>query len=127
MKELCFVFVGGGLGSVMRYIVSLIWQHISLHPRFSQCVLPWPTLVVNVLGCLAISLVCQNSERWGLSPETRLLLTTGLCGGFTTFSTFSYEGLTLLRSGYTFAYILYVCLSVTLGLLAASLPVVLKA
>ena len=126
MKELFFIFAGGGIGSVMRYMVSLLWMHLSLHPRFSQTVFPWPTLVVNVLGCLVISLIYQHSERWGLSPETRLLLTTGLCGGFTTFSTFSYEALTLIRSGYTCAFLAYIALSVVLGLLTASIPFFLK-
>lgn len=119
MKELLFVFVGGGVGSVGRYTATLVWQHLSSHPRFASMVLPWPTLAVNVLGCFLISLTYQYSARWGLTPDQRLLLTTGLCGGLTTFSTFSYEGLTLLRSGHTLAYAAYLSLSLILGLAAA--------
>ena len=69
MKELFFIFAGGGIGSVMRYMVSLLWMHLSLHPRFSQTVFPWPTLVVNVLGCLVISLIYQHSERWPVARD----------------------------------------------------------
>lgn len=122
MKELFYVFVGGGIGSVLRFMVSMLWQHLSLHPRFENIVFPWPTLCVNILGCMLISIFYRYSEEWGVSPEMRLLLTTGLCGGFTTFSTFSYEGINLLRQGYTSTYVLYLVLSIILGLCAAALP-----
>lgn len=118
MKELLCVFIGGGAGSVLRFAVSMLWQHLRLHPRFSAMVIPWPTLLVNVVGCLLIGLFYEYSERWGLSPAMRLLLTTGFCGGLTTFSTFSYEGITLLRHGYYGAYATYFLLSIVLGLLA---------
>jgi len=126
MKELLFVFIGGGTGSVLRFTASVLWQHISLHPRFAGTVMPWPTLIVNVIGCFLISLFYKYSEQWGLSNEMRLLLTTGLCGGFTTFSTFSYEGLMLFREGYAGTYFLYVALSIILGLIAALLPFAVK-
>ena len=88
--------------------------------------MPWPTLVVNVIGCALISIFYNYSERLGLTYETRLLLTTGLCGGFTTFSTFSYEALALLRNGHTGTFVMYSLLSVCLGLAAAALPFVVK-
>lgn len=126
MKELIYVFIGGGVGSVLRFMVSMLWRHMSLHPRFADVILPWPTLIVNVMGCLLISLFYKYSEQWGLTPEMRLLLTTGLCGGFTTFSTFSYEGLTLIREGYVMMYFVYVLLSIVLGLIAALIPLAIR-
>lgn len=124
MKALLFVFLGGGTGSVLRFIASLYWSHLSLHPRYANISIPVPTLIVNIVGAFMIGLFYQYSDRWGLSPETRLLLTTGLCGGFTTFSTFSYEGITLLREGMYGSYALYLTLSIVFGLLAAALPMI---
>lgn len=123
MKELFFVFVGGGVGSSLRFIVSMIWRHMTLNPRWASTVIPWPTFIVNIVGCFLIGLFYQHSERWGLAPETRLMLTTGLCGGLTTFSTFSYEGITLLRSGYVAEYAIYTVLSIVLGILAVLLAI----
>lgn len=123
MKEIFFVFVGGGAGSVLRYATSMLWQHLSLHPKVQESsilstALPWPTLIVNVLGCFLIGLFYSQSERWGLSSEARLMLTTGFCGGLTTFSTFSNEGFTLLRNGMYTTYALYFVLSIALGIIA---------
>lgn len=111
-----YVFLGGGVGAVLRYLISEGWK--MCHPA---TLFPWPTLVANVLGCLLIGLFYSHSQTWGLSPQVRLLLTTGLCGGFTTFSTFSYESLGLLRSGCYTAFCLYVGLSLVLGILAVAL------
>ncbi len=118
MRELLFVFLGGGLGSVMRFGVSLIQKHLSLNPlsQLGQTVFPWPTMVANVLGCLLIGFFYNVSARSGMSPEARLFLTTGLCGGFTTFSTFSAEGIDLLRSGHTGLFVVYFALTLALGL-----------
>ena len=122
MKELLYVFIGGGIGSSTRFTVSMLWKHLSLHPAFTNVVFPWPTFIVNVMGCFLISLFYLYSDRWGLSPEMRLLLTTGLCGGFTTFSTFSMEGLGLITSGNYHTYVAYLVLSIVLGLVAAAIP-----
>lgn len=122
MKELIYVFAGGGAGSTLRFLVSLLWRHLSLHPRYADVVFPWPTFCVNIIGCFLIGLFYEYSLSWELSPEARLLLTTGLCGGFTTFSTFSYEGMGLLQSGHYGIYAIYLAASIGLGLLAASLP-----
>lgn len=122
MKTLFFVFVGGGTGSLLRFCISQLWKHMSLNPRYEGIIFPWPTFIVNILGCFLISLFYNYSDRWGLSPETRLMLTTGLCGGFTTFSTFSYEGFTLIKDGNYITYFLYLFGSIVLGLIAAYLP-----
>ena len=125
MKELIYVFIGGGTGSILRFMTSMLWRHLSLHPRFSGMLMPWPTLAVNILGCLLIGVFYQFADRWGLSPESRLLLTTGFCGGLTTFSTFSYESMSLLRDGHYTVFALYFALSILLGFLAVIIPVML--
>ena len=115
MKELFLVFLGGGAGSVCRYLASL------LIGRNITSAFPWPTLSVNLFGCLLIGLLYTLSERCSLAQEYRLLLTVGHCGGFTTFSTFMNENLSLLRFG-NFAYVaLYTGGSVVIGLFAVYL------
>lgn len=123
MNSILMVFLGGGLGSVLRYLISMLGQHLRLNPLswWGQTLLPWPTLVANVLGCLLIGLFYSQSDRLGWSADTRLLLTTGLCGGFTTFSTLSNESVTLLRTGHMGMYALYLALTLILGLSAVML------
>ncbi len=93
MAVFVLVTVGGGIGAVTRYALSS-WVHSMVGLDF-----PWGTLLVNVLGSFIIGFVMVLSlDRGVVSPEVRVLLTTGFCGGLTTFSTFSYETLALLRS-----------------------------
>lgn len=113
MKEALCIFLAGGVGSVLRYGVQLL-----MHERIQPYHFPWATLTANVVGCFFIGLFYALSARFHLSAEVRLLLTTGLCGGFTTFSTFCNENLTLLRQGYTGTFVLYVGLSLALGICA---------
>lgn len=115
MKEIAYIFIGGGVGSVLRYLAQ-----ISINERMSSIGFPfsWGTFIVNIAGSLLIGLFYSISERWNLSMEMRLLLTTGLCGGFTTFSTFSNDGLSLLRGEFYGTFLLYALLSIGLGLVA---------
>ncbi|MFR2070605.1 MAG: fluoride efflux transporter CrcB [Bacteroides nordii] len=115
MKEIAYIFIGGGVGSVLRYLVQ-----ISINERMSGIGFPfsWGTFIVNIAGSLLIGLFYSVSERWNLSMEMRLFLTTGLCGGFTTFSTFSNDGLSLLRGEFYGTFLLYALLSIGLGLVA---------
>lgn len=122
MNEIFYIFVGGGTGSVLRYFISMLWRHLSLHPSCQGILFPWPTFVANIIGCFLIGLFYQCSDRWGLTPEARLMLTTGLCGGFTTFSTFSYEGISLIMQGYYGIFALYILMSIAIGIGAVALP-----
>lgn len=112
MKSFLFIAIGGAAGSVLRYVMqSYIFK---LYPF----VFPMGTFVVNILGCLLIGIFYALSERGSLLPEWRLFLITGVCGGFTTFSTFSYENMNLLRTGDYFYFLLYSVGSLILGVLA---------
>lgn len=110
MKLLVFVFLGGGIGSVLRYLLTIGIQ------RPSESAFPWATFLINILGCILIGVFYALSARLQFNQETRLLLTVGICGGFTTFSTFSNESLQLLRSGSYLLFFLYVMGSILLGI-----------
>ena len=107
-----FIFLGGGTGSVLRYLVGM-W--------IDSTAFPWATFAVNAVGSLAIGLFGGWAARFGWSEALRLSLMTGLCGGFTTFSTFSKESLALIESGRYGLFASYVVGSVALGIIAAAL------
>lgn len=107
------IFIGGGLGSVMRYGIQML-----MHERIAIYNFPWATFTVNIVGSFLIGLFYALSAKINLSDEVRLFLTAGLCGGFTTFSTFSNDNLELIRSGEWTMCIIYTLLSVVLGLSA---------
>lgn len=115
MKEIIYIFVGGGAGSILRYLAQM-----GINERMSGMGFPfsWGTFTVNIAGSFLIGLFYSISERWNLPMEMRLFLTTGLCGGFTTFSTFSNDGLSLIRGEFYGTFLLYALLSTGLGLLA---------
>ncbi len=108
-RNMLLVALGGGLGSVGRYLVS----------KYIQGSFPWGTLTVNLLGSLLIGILVGMVAKGSLSPEMKLMLVTGFCGGFTTFSTFANESLSLLKTGNVLLMALYVGISVTAGILAA--------
>lgn len=116
MKTLLYIALGGAIGSVCRYLLTKAIQHQWVG------VFPWGTLVVNLIGCALIGLLYGLFEKHDiLSSDLRLLLTVGLCGGFTTFSTFMNESLLLMRSGEALQSAFYIGGSVALGLLAVYL------
>ena len=106
------VFLGGGTGSVLRYFVGL-WS--------GTAAFPWATFTVNAVGSLAIGLFGGWASRFGWSESVRLSLTVGLCGGFTTFSTFSKESLALAEAGRWSAFAAYAIGSVAVGIAAVAL------
>lgn len=113
MKLLFFIFLGGGIGSVFRYLLTL-WTNRQLTTAF-----PTGTFAVNITGCFLIGLLYGIAIRYSwLNAEWRLFLITGICGGYTTFSSFSYEAVGLIRVGNYGYFLLYVTGSVVLGLLA---------
>ncbi len=116
VKSLMVVGLGGFIGSVSRYFISVYFQ------QDIPSVFPWGTFIVNITGCLLIGIVYGISERGEvLSPEIRLFLTVGICGGFTTFSTFSNDALMLIRQQEWFRFALYASLSLFAGLVAVYL------
>ena len=76
------------------------------------------TFTVNIVGCLAIGIIFGISEKMNLSPEWRLFLATGICGGFTTFSAFSFETMAMLRDGLVLYSLLYIAVSMLIGLIS---------
>lgn len=112
-KYILLIGAGSFIGGVSRFLMSRYIQN-SVVSGF-----PYGTLMVNVLGCLLIGLFYGMSERGNfMSPELRMFLTVGICGGFTTFSTFSMESLSLLKDGNFFHFTLYTTLSLFLCLAA---------
>ena len=109
MLNVLAVGVGGCIGSVLRYLIGRI-------PLQEPFVFPVRTLAINVIGCVVIGLIAAAGSRYASAhPHLLLFLKVGLCGGFTTFSTFALETADLMKAGHTGAAFLYVLLSVLAG------------
>lgn len=112
MKQLVLVFLGGGAGSMLRYLISKNLN--SAIPNFYL-----GTFLVNVLGCLLIGLIVGLSAKNNLLTQNQaILLTTGFCGGFTTFSSFALEQYSFLKTGDILNFTLYTAASISLGIMA---------
>ncbi len=113
MKHILLVGLGGGIGSIARYLCQR-WAY-AIYPHH----FPWGTFAVNVIGCLLIGIFWGISFKSFESNESwKLFLMVGLCGGFTTFSAFTLEGIGLIREQRLALFFSYVAASVLLGLLA---------
>lgn len=112
MKQVLLVFVGGGIGSVARYLLGKLLNSQSYG-------IPYGTFVANILGSLIIGIILGLAARnETLSQSQTLLLATGFCGGFTTFSTFAYENHLFLKSGDFTSFAFYTVASFVLAFLA---------
>jgi CrcB protein len=112
MKHAILVFIGGGFGSVLRFVIGK-------YLNSTETGIPYGTFLANILGSLLIGIIlglaAKNST---LSQSQTILLATGFCGGFTTFSTFAYENHVFLKSGDFTSFALYTIASFVIGFLA---------
>ncbi|MBW8362165.1 MAG: fluoride efflux transporter CrcB [Kaistella sp.] len=111
MKTLFYIFIGGGFGSVLRFLISNHTQKLWNINTF-----PMGTFVVNMIGCFLIGVFTSYFIK--IDNHMKFLLITGFCGGFTTFSAFSAENMSLWENGNYFILSLYILLSVIVGLAA---------
>ena len=119
IKNLIFVFIGGGLGSSLRFIISKYLNTGHL--------LPYGTLLVNILGSLILGIILGFAIKYNnLNSPATLLLGAGFCGGFTTFSTFSFENYSLLKSGDYLSFSIYFFGSLILGILAIFIGILIS-
>lgn len=116
MLNVLAVFLGGGIGAVLRYLTGVLFvQYLKFH-------LPLPTFVVNVVGCFILGFVYVLClEKFQLNPALKLLITVGFCGGLTTFSTFSFEIFDMIQNLQYIHAALYTIVSLVIGVLAVLL------
>jgi|SRR5690554_180522 len=109
MKQLILVFVGGGIGSILRYLLGNLLNS-------PQTGIPYGTFAANIFGSFLVGLILGASlKNETMSPNTILFLATGFCGGFTTFSTFAYENHVFLKSGDFISFAFYTIASFVVG------------
>ena len=112
MKSFLLVFFGGGLGSGIRYLITFFMSQYSK-------VLPFGTFTVNMVGCLLIGLILGYAQKENtLNSNQTLLLATGFCGGFTTFSAFANENLELIKNGELLYFFIYIAGSIFFSLIS---------
>ncbi|MEO6346390.1 MAG: fluoride efflux transporter CrcB [Aquaticitalea sp.] len=112
MKQLLLVFLGGGIGSVLRYLIGKLLNS-------TETGIPYGTFAANIIGSLIIGIVLGLAVKQNtLSQNQILFLATGFCGGFTTFSTFAYENHLFLKSGDFTSFAIYTIASFVIGFLA---------
>ncbi|MBB4118032.1 CrcB protein [Mesonia hippocampi] len=112
MKQLLLVFIGGGSGSVLRYLLGKWLNNI-------ETGIPYGTFLANISGSFFIGIILGlAAKNQSLSPHSTLLLASGFCGGFTTFSTFVYENHVFLKAGDYLHFFIYLSLSIIIGFIA---------
>ena len=119
MKNIILVFIGGGFGSVLRYVLGKFLNN-------TENGIPYGTFAANILGSLLIGIILGLALKNNtLSQNHTLLLATGFCGGFTTFSTFAYENHVFLKAGDFTSFAIYTVASFVVGFLAVFLGIFL--
>ena len=120
MRAIILVGIGGGIGSIFRYLTAMFVA------KYFQPSFPWATFVANILGCLIIGLLLGFFERHQIiNPDLKYLFVTGFCGGYTTFSTFAAENVNLFNSGNSLTAFAYIAASIIVGLFAVWLGLML--
>ncbi|WP_297333878.1 fluoride efflux transporter CrcB [Flavobacterium sp.] len=120
LKSILLVGVGGAAGSMLRYLTALLVN------RYANSHFPWATFTVNVLGCFLIGLLFGLLDKQQIANQNiRLLLITGFCGGYTTFSAFSIENLSLLQGQNSLVAFAYMAASIIAGLAAVWLGLII--
>lgn len=110
-KVILLVAIGGGAGSALRFLISYALN------RYSQMSFPWSTFLVNIIGCFLLGILLGYFEKNSTHSDYRWLLVTGFCGGFTTFSAFALENLKLFQSGQWLISMMYIFISILLGIM----------
>ena len=112
MKQLLLVFVGGGFGSVLRFLIGKYFNN-------SETGIPYGTFAANIIGSLLIGIILGLALKNNTFSQNQILfLATGFCGGFTTFSTFAYESHILLKNGDFISFAIYTIASFVIGFIA---------
>ena len=110
MLNILAVGAGGFLGSTLRYLISLI-------PLYEPIIFPIKTFIINIVGCIVIGIIAVSaSKNFEMNQQMLLFLKVGLCGGFTTFSTFALETADLMKAGHMGIAFFYAVLSVLVGI-----------
>lgn len=116
MLSILLAGCGGFIGSALRFLASYSLQH-----TIERWKMPFSTMIINIAGCLIIGIVGGLAEHKGFfGPQTRVFLFIGILGGFTTFSSFGFETLALLRDGSVLMALVNIFASVLFGLLAVT-------